>query len=252
MRRDRPVGHRRVCACALSRAPAAPACRRRRGPAALPDGVADVLAVLRSSGDRPRLGRLRREQLAGRGRERAGQRGRTSPSRAARPGSAGSPRRRDPRGRAGAAEGPGRRRRPRRRRPASRRSGSEHVLLLVEDRTEARRRRGDPARLRRQRQPRAEDPGRRRWPCWPRPSLDAHDDPEAVRRFAQRMQVESHRLTRLVQEIVELSRLQVADLAQRTAPGRPRPTRSARPWTGAGWPPRSKDIEIALVTGEDC
>ncbi len=44
--------------------------------------------------------------------------------------------------------------------------------------------------------------------------LDASDDPEAVRRFAARMQVESSRLGRLVQEIVDLSRLQVADTLQ--------------------------------------
>ena len=37
---------------------------------------------------------------------------------------------------------------------------------------------------------------------------DASDDPEAVRRFAGRMQHESGRLTRLVQEIIDLSRLQ--------------------------------------------
>jgi len=41
--------------------------------------------------------------------------------------------------------------------------------------------------------------------------LDARDDPEAVARFARRMQVESTRLTGLVQEIVDLSRLQIAD-----------------------------------------
>ena len=41
--------------------------------------------------------------------------------------------------------------------------------------------------------------------------LGAKDDPEAVERFAQRILVESARLTRLVQEIVDLSRLQVAD-----------------------------------------
>lgn len=40
---------------------------------------------------------------------------------------------------------------------------------------------------------------------------DAKDDPEAVARFAGRMQIESHRLAGLVQEIVELSRLQIAD-----------------------------------------
>ncbi|HYN30191.1 MAG TPA: ATP-binding protein [Dermatophilaceae bacterium] len=41
--------------------------------------------------------------------------------------------------------------------------------------------------------------------------LDAKDDPEAVARFASRIQVESTRLTRLVKEIVALSRLQAAD-----------------------------------------
>jgi two-component system, OmpR family, sensor histidine kinase SenX3 len=44
--------------------------------------------------------------------------------------------------------------------------------------------------------------------------LGASDDPEAVRRFAARMQVESDRLGRLVQEIIDLSRLQVADTLQ--------------------------------------
>ncbi|WP_426565280.1 sensor histidine kinase [Angustibacter sp. McL0619] len=40
---------------------------------------------------------------------------------------------------------------------------------------------------------------------------DASDDPAAVQRFAARMQVEASRLSHLVQEIVDLSRLQVAD-----------------------------------------
>ncbi len=40
---------------------------------------------------------------------------------------------------------------------------------------------------------------------------DAAGDPEAVRRFAGRMHVESDRLTRLVQQIIELSRLQDDD-----------------------------------------
>jgi two-component system sensor histidine kinase SenX3 len=44
--------------------------------------------------------------------------------------------------------------------------------------------------------------------------LDAHDDPEAVARFAKRISVESTRLTRLVKEIVELSRLQGADVVK--------------------------------------
>ncbi|MBC9226100.1 two-component sensor histidine kinase [Aeromicrobium sp. 636] len=37
---------------------------------------------------------------------------------------------------------------------------------------------------------------------------EARDDPEAVERFAARMQTESERLTRLVQQIIDLSRLQ--------------------------------------------
>ncbi|MDQ1644861.1 MAG: two-component system, OmpR family, sensor histidine kinase SenX3 [Cryptosporangiaceae bacterium] len=41
--------------------------------------------------------------------------------------------------------------------------------------------------------------------------LDAVDDPEAVERFARRMQHESSRLGRLVQELIDLSRLQGAD-----------------------------------------
>nr|WP_211300063.1 ATP-binding protein [Haloactinopolyspora alba] len=40
---------------------------------------------------------------------------------------------------------------------------------------------------------------------------DANDDPEAVGRFAERMQREGSRLTRLVQEIIDLSRLQYDD-----------------------------------------
>lgn len=41
--------------------------------------------------------------------------------------------------------------------------------------------------------------------------LDAADDPEAVARFAQRMQREGARLGRLVRELIELSRLQGAE-----------------------------------------
>ncbi len=41
--------------------------------------------------------------------------------------------------------------------------------------------------------------------------VEASDDPVAVARFAARMQVESQRLSALVQDIVDLSRLQVAD-----------------------------------------
>jgi two-component system sensor histidine kinase SenX3 len=41
--------------------------------------------------------------------------------------------------------------------------------------------------------------------------IDASDDPEAVQRFATRMHAESERLARLVQQIIELSRLQGDD-----------------------------------------
>jgi two-component system sensor histidine kinase SenX3 len=47
--------------------------------------------------------------------------------------------------------------------------------------------------------------------------LDAADDPEAVRRFARRMEHESGRLSRLVQDVIELSRLQGHDPL--TSPG---------------------------------
>ncbi|WP_245934131.1 sensor histidine kinase [Branchiibius hedensis] len=40
---------------------------------------------------------------------------------------------------------------------------------------------------------------------------EARDDPEAVHRFSERMRSESVRLSRLVQEIIELSRLQVSE-----------------------------------------
>jgi Signal transduction histidine kinase len=87
--------------------------------------------------------------------------------------------------------------------------GSAHVLLLVDDRTEARR---------------VEDVRRDfvvnvshelKTPVGglallAEAVLEANDDPEAVARFAHRMQVESTRLTSLVQEIVDLSRLEIA------------------------------------------
>jgi two-component system sensor histidine kinase SenX3 len=87
--------------------------------------------------------------------------------------------------------------------------GSDYVLLLVDDRTEARR---------------VEDVRRDfvvnvshelKTPVGglallAEAVLEANDDPEAVARFAHRMQVESTRLTRLVQEIVDLSRLEIA------------------------------------------
>ena len=92
--------------------------------------------------------------------------------------------------------------------------GSAHVLLLVDDRTNARRveevRRDFVANVSHELKTPVGGMA-----LLAEAVLDANDDPEAVRRFARRMQVESVRLTKLVQEIVDLSRLQVADTAAR-------------------------------------
>lgn len=48
--------------------------------------------------------------------------------------------------------------------------------------------------------------------------MDAADDPEAVNRFAGRMQIEATRLTSLVQEIIDLSRVQDDDLLDDAEP----------------------------------
>ena len=92
--------------------------------------------------------------------------------------------------------------------------GSRHLLLLADDRTEARRveaiRRDFVVNVSHE----------LKTPVGALSLLaetieQAADDPEAVRRFAGRIQTESVRLSRLVHEIIELSRVQVADpLAQ--------------------------------------
>ena len=88
--------------------------------------------------------------------------------------------------------------------------GSSHVLLLVEDHTQAHRveevRRDFVANVSHELKTPVGGIG-----LLSEAILDAKDDPEAVERFAGRMQVESHRLAQLVKEIVDLSRLQVAD-----------------------------------------
>lgn len=88
--------------------------------------------------------------------------------------------------------------------------GDHHVLLLAEDRTEARRleaiRRDFVVNISHE----------LKTPVGALALLsetvqDAADDPDAVRRFSGRMQTEAARLAALVQEIIQLSRLQVAD-----------------------------------------
>jgi two-component system sensor histidine kinase SenX3 len=91
--------------------------------------------------------------------------------------------------------------------------GPEHVLVLAEDRTQARRleaiRRDFVVNISHE----------LKTPVGALALLaetvqDAADDPEAVRRFAGRMRKESARLSALVHEIIELSRLQVAGALQ--------------------------------------
>ena len=99
-----------------------------------------------------------------------------------------------------------------------------------------------PARLRRQRQPRAEDPGRRAAPARRDAARTRADDPEAevAARVRRAHPARVGRLGRLVKELLELSRLQgadplprrarwpcdriVAEVLDRTRTARPRPS----------------------------
>ncbi|MGZ4616764.1 MAG: sensor histidine kinase [Actinomycetes bacterium] len=91
---------------------------------------------------------------------------------------------------------------------------SSLVLLLVEDRTEARRvdavRRDFVANVSHELKTPVGGLA-----LLAEALVDAADDPEAVRRFASRMQREADRLTRLVQDVIELSRLQGHDPLER-------------------------------------
>ena len=95
--------------------------------------------------------------------------------------------------------------------------GSGHVLLLIDDRTEARRveeiRRDFVANVSHE----------LKTPIGALSLLaeavqDAAEDPDAVRHFASQMQREAMRLTHLVQDIIDLSRLQVADALHQPEP----------------------------------
>jgi two-component system sensor histidine kinase SenX3 len=88
--------------------------------------------------------------------------------------------------------------------------GSTLVLLLVEDRTEARRvdevRRDFVANVSHELKTPVGAMA-----LLSEALLDGADDPEAVRRFAGRMQTEAARLSNLVQDVIDLSRLQGHD-----------------------------------------
>ena len=80
---------------------------------------------------------------------------------------------------------------------------------------------------------------------------DAADDPVAVRRFAERMQREATRLSALVHEIIELSRLQVAGALQEVTTIRVRDVVDEavdRARTAA----QAKNITIAVGGSADC
>jgi two-component system sensor histidine kinase SenX3 len=128
--------------------------------------------------------------------------------------------------------------------------GGSHVLLLVEDKSHARRveeiRRDFVANVSHE----------LKTPVGGLALLaeavrGAHDDPEAVSRFARRMQVESTRLTRLVQEIVDLSRLQIADTLK--DPERVDVSAAAQEAVERSrLAAEDKQVDLALVTAPEC
>ncbi|HET8601896.1 MAG TPA: ATP-binding protein [Segeticoccus sp.] len=95
--------------------------------------------------------------------------------------------------------------------------GSSHVLLLVEDLTQAK-------RVEQVRRDFVENVSHElKTPVGglallAEALLDAREEPAAVERFARRMQADAGRLTRLVQEIVDLSRLQGRDAVRDPQP----------------------------------
>ena len=88
--------------------------------------------------------------------------------------------------------------------------GSDHVLVLAEDHTQARRveeiRRDFVANVSHELKTPVGGIS-----LLSEAIIDARDDPEAVARFGERIRVESARLGQLVKEIVDLSRLQIQD-----------------------------------------
>lgn len=128
--------------------------------------------------------------------------------------------------------------------------GADHVLLLVEDRSRARRveeiRRDFLANVSHELKTPVGGIA-----LLAEAILDAHDDPETVRRFGERIGVESERLTRLVREIVELSRLQGEDVIKE--PVLVDVAASAREAVdGSRLLSDEKGIELATRVDDDC
>ena len=113
-----------------------------------------------------------------------------------------------------------------------------------------------PPRLRGQRQPRAEDPDRRaatarrgpagRHRAGRRRAPDRSEDLVAARRFAERIQHESTRLGRLVQELLELSRLQGAEPLPDAGAGRGGLGRRRGASTGPAPPPPRRGHRVVV------
>ena len=127
--------------------------------------------------------------------------------------------------------------------------GSEQVLLLVEDQTQAQRveavRRDFVANVSHELKTPVGGIS-----LLAEAILDASDDPEAVQRFASRIRVESGRLGQLVQEIVDLSRLQAAESLSDPVPVRVADVA----WEAADRVQtlaEAKDMHVVVATDED-
>ena len=219
---------RRRARVARQRPPAAP--RPRVEEPVVPPGVATVLSVLRSSAVVVDDGDAVAQGLRAGVRPRAGARHRAGLRGARRPGPPGPPRRPDPRDRA--ADVAARRCPPRHVTARVAPLGSRLVLALVEDRTRERRveavRRDFVANVSHE----LKTPvGAIR--LLAEAVADAAEDPEAVKRFAGRMLTESDRLSRLVQQVIELSRLQGDDPLEAPMRGARRRRDRASPSTPA-------------------
>lgn len=78
---------------------------------------------------------------------------------------------------------------------------------------------------------------------------EARDDPDSVERFASRMQIESERLTHLIQQIIDLSRIQDDDLSGERSPISLNDL-AAEAIERSETDAQAKNIEISLTVGD--